>query len=114
MSVVHREADLVVIGGGPAGYVCAIRASQLGLKTVLVEKARLGGECLIAGCIPSKSIISVAKAYDTVKAGARFGIRVEGLRIYLAAIQSWKDGVVCTREMGAATLCQGYKVEVIK
>ena len=76
-----REVDLVVIGGGPGGYVCAIRASQLGLKTVLVEKARLGGECLIAGCIPSKSIISVAKAYDKVKEGARFGIRVEGLSI---------------------------------
>jgi dihydrolipoamide dehydrogenase len=109
-----REVDLVVIGGGPGGYVCAIRASQLGLKTVLVEKARLGGECLIAGCIPSKSIISVAKAYDKVKEGARFGIRVEGLSIDFAALQSWKAGVVRSLEMGVATLCQGYKVEVIK
>jgi len=109
-----READIVVIGGGPGGYVCAIRASQLGLKTILVEKARLGGECVTAGCIPSKSIISVAKAYDKVREGAQFGIRVEGLSIDFAALQAWKDGVVRSLETGIATLCQGYKVEVIK
>ena len=65
----QRETDLVVIGGGPGGYVCAIRASQLGVKTILVEKGRLGGECLIAGCIPSKSLISVARAYDKAREG---------------------------------------------
>jgi dihydrolipoamide dehydrogenase len=109
-----REVDLVVIGGGPGGYVCAIRASQLGLKTVLVEKARLGGECLIAGCIPSKSIISVAKAYDKVREGAKFGIHAEGISIDFAVLQAWKAGVVRSLETGVATLCQGYKVEVIK
>ncbi len=109
-----RDVDLVVIGGGPGGYVCAIRASQLGLKTVLAEKARLGGECLIAGCIPSKSLISVAKAFDKVKEGSRFGIRAEGLSIDFEALQSWKDGVVRTMETGVANLCKGYGVEVIK
>jgi dihydrolipoamide dehydrogenase len=109
-----REVDLVVIGGGPGGYVCAIRASQLGLKTVLVEKARLGGECLIAGCIPSKSIISVAKAYDKVREGAKFGIHAENITIDFTALQAWKAGVVRSLEAGVATLCQGYKVEVIK
>jgi dihydrolipoamide dehydrogenase len=59
-----KEADLVVIGGGPGGYVCAIRAAQLGLKTILVEKDRLGGECLIAGCIPSKAVITMTKLYE--------------------------------------------------
>ncbi|MGA2198324.1 MAG: dihydrolipoyl dehydrogenase [Nitrososphaerales archaeon] len=109
-----REVDLVVIGGGPGGYVCAIRASQLGLKTVLVEKARLGGECLIAGCIPSKSIISVAKAYDRVREGAKFGIHAEGLSIDFTALQAWKAGVVRTLETGVATMCQGNRVEVVK
>jgi dihydrolipoamide dehydrogenase len=109
-----REVDLVVIGGGPGGYVCAIRASQLGLKTVLVEKARLGGECLIAGCIPSKSIISVAKAFDKVREGAKFGFHAEGLSVDFAVLQSWKAGVVRSLETGVATLCQGYKVEVVK
>jgi dihydrolipoamide dehydrogenase len=114
MSAVQRESDLVVIGGGPGGYVCAIRASQLGLKTILVEKARLGGECLIAGCIPSKSLISVAKAYDKVREGSRFGIRATDLSIDIAALQSWKSGVISTLETGVATLCRGNKVEVIK
>jgi dihydrolipoamide dehydrogenase len=109
-----REVDLVVIGGGIGGYVCAIRASQLGLKTVLVERARLGGECLIAGCIPSKAIISVAKAYDKVKEGARFGIRAEGISIDLEVMQSWKEGVVRQMETGVAALCRGNGVEVIK
>jgi dihydrolipoyl dehydrogenase len=113
-SAVQRETDLVVIGGGPGGYVCAIRASQLGVKTILVEKARLGGECLIAGCIPSKSLISVAKAYDKVREGARFGIHASELSIDVAALQSWKAGVVTALETGVATLCRGNKVEVVK
>lgn len=114
MTSVQRETDLVVIGGGPGGYVCAIRASQLGLRTILVEKARLGGECLIAGCIPSKSLISVAKAYDKVREGARFGIRATDLSIDVAALQAWKTGVVSALETGVATLCKGNKVSVIK
>lgn len=109
-----READLVVVGGGPGGYVCAIRGAQLGLRTILVEKARLGGECLIAGCIPSKSIISVAKAYDKVREGARFGIRANDVSIDFAALQAWKTGVVSTLENGVAVLCRGNKVEVMK
>jgi dihydrolipoamide dehydrogenase len=61
------QADVAIIGGGPGGYVCAIRAGQLGLKTVLIESDRVGGECLNYGCIPSKSIITVAKLMDKVK-----------------------------------------------
>lgn len=108
-----READVVIIGGGPGGYVSAIRASQLGLKTILVEKARLGGECLIAGCIPSKSLISVAKLFDKVREGAKFGIRTTGLSIDVPALQAWKAGVVSTLENGVGTLLRGNKVEVI-
>ncbi len=114
METVDKEADLVVIGGGPGGYVCAIRASQLGLKTLLVEKSRLGGECLTAGCIPSKSLISVAKSYDRAKDGARFGIKADGLRVDVEALQAWKAGVVTSLETGIATLCKGNKVEVVK
>lgn len=109
-----KEADVVVIGGGPGGYPCAIRASQLGLKTILIERDRLGGECLTAGCIPSKSIISVAKAYDKVKEGSRFGIVADGLRIDYSALQSWKSGVIDTLEAGIANICKGYGVDVVK
>ena len=109
-----READVVVIGGGPGGYVCAIRAAQLGLKTVLVERDQLGGICVAYGCIPSKALISMAKLYEKAKEGASFGIVADGIRVDLPALQKWKAGVVSTLETGVATLCRGNKVEVIK
>ena len=68
-----READVLVIGGGPAGYVCAIRAAQLGLKTILVERDQLGGICVAVGCIPSKALISMTKLYEKAKEGASIG-----------------------------------------
>jgi dihydrolipoamide dehydrogenase len=108
-----READVVVIGGGPGGYVCAIRAAQLGLKTILVERDQLGGVCVAYGCIPSKALISMAKLYEKAKEGASFGIIAEGIRVDLQALQKWKQGVVSTLETGVATLCRGNKVEVI-
>ncbi|MDA4131514.1 MAG: dihydrolipoyl dehydrogenase [Thaumarchaeota archaeon] len=109
-----RDADVVVIGGGPGGYVCAIRAAQLGLKTVLVEGDQLGGICVAYGCIPSKALISMAKLYEKAKEGASFGIVADGIRVDLPALQKWKAGVVSTLETGVATLCRGNKVEVIK
>jgi dihydrolipoamide dehydrogenase len=109
-----READVVVIGGGPGGYVCAIRSAQLGLRTVLVERDQLGGVCVAYGCIPSKALISMAKLYEKVKEGATFGIVADGIRVDLPALQKWKAGVVASLETGVATLCRGNKVEVIE
>ncbi|HVC27510.1 MAG TPA: dihydrolipoyl dehydrogenase [Nitrososphaerales archaeon] len=109
-----QSADVVVIGGGPGGYVCAIRAAQLGLKTILIEKDRLGGNCLIVGCIPSKALISVTKLYEKAKEGATFGIIADGIRVDLPALQKWKAGVVSTLETGVANLCRGNKVVVIR
>ncbi|MDG6977758.1 MAG: dihydrolipoyl dehydrogenase [Nitrososphaerota archaeon] len=108
-----READVVVIGGGPGGYVCAIRAGQLGLKTVLVERDQLGGVCIAYGCIPSKALISATKLYERAKEGATFGIAFDGIRVDLPALQRWKAGVVSQLETGIATLCKGNKVEVV-
>jgi dihydrolipoamide dehydrogenase len=71
--------DLVVIGAGPGGYVAAIRAAQLGLKTAVVEKDKPGGVCLNWGCIPSKAILTSAELYETVKEGGQYGIKVQGL-----------------------------------
>src|SRR2546427_10936696 len=76
-----KEVDLTVIGGGPGGYVCAIRAAQLGLRTLLVEEKWLGGECPWAGCIPSNSPITLAKRYEKVKEDARFWLLIDGVRI---------------------------------
>ncbi len=109
-----READVVVIGGGPGGYVCAIRSAQLGLKTILVERDQLGGVCVAYGCIPSKALISMAKLYEKAKEGATFGIIADGIRIDLPALQKWKAGVVSTLEIGVANLCRGNKVQVIE
>jgi dihydrolipoamide dehydrogenase len=71
--------DLVVIGAGPGGYVAAIRAAQLGLKTAVVEKDKPGGVCLNWGCIPSKAILTSAELYESVKDGEQFGVKVQGL-----------------------------------
>ena len=68
--------DLVVIGAGPGGYVAAIRATQLGLKTAIVEKDRPGGVCLNWGCIPSKAILTSAEMYEDFKHGEQYGIKV--------------------------------------
>ena len=74
-----EKYDLVIIGGGPGGYVSAIRAGQLGLKTALIEKAEIGGVCLNRGCIPTKSLITNAEVLSLVKRSADFGITVDGL-----------------------------------
>ena len=76
------QYDLIVIGGGPAGYVGAIRAAQLGKSVVCVERERVGGTCLNWGCIPTKALLKNAEAYLTVTARAReFGMTVEGVSV---------------------------------
>ncbi|MBN2486704.1 MAG: dihydrolipoyl dehydrogenase [Bacteroidales bacterium] len=72
------EYDIIVIGSGPGGYVAAIRASQLGFKTAVVEKAELGGVCLNWGCIPTKSLLKSAQVFDYIKHAADYGVTVDG------------------------------------
>lgn len=72
-----EKFDVLVIGGGPGGYVCAIRASQLGFKTALVEKDRVGGICLNWGCIPTKALLKSAEVFNLIKRADEFGLRVE-------------------------------------
>ncbi len=109
-----NEADVVVIGGGPGGYVCAIRAAQLGLKTILVERDKLGGECLNYGCIPSKSLISVSKLLDKVRNGSKFGLRAEHVSIDYDALQKWKSEIVAKLVSGIETLLKGNGAEVMR
>lgn len=70
--------DVIVIGSGPGGYVAAIRASQLGLKTAVVEKSELGGICLNWGCIPTKSLLKSAQVFEYVKHAETYGVKIEG------------------------------------
>ena len=73
--------DLIVIGGGPAGYVGAIRAAELGGKVALVERAELGGTCLNWGCIPTKALLKSAQVYHYCKSAKSFGVAIEGLKM---------------------------------
>src|SRR5579875_3227741 len=92
---VNLETDVVVIGGGPGGYTAAIRAAELGLATVLVERdERPGGVCLHQGCMPSKALATAADlAYRARNAGA-MGLRVAGLEVDMPALHGWQQGIV--------------------
>jgi dihydrolipoamide dehydrogenase len=107
---------LLVIGGGPGGYVCAIRAGQLGVDTVLVERNRLGGTCLNVGCIPSKALIHAADEYAAAKrfAGGSIGITAGAPVINLAETVRWMDGIVGRLTSGVGSLLKKAKVRVIE
>jgi dihydrolipoamide dehydrogenase len=105
--------DITVIGGGPGGYVCAIRAAQLGLKTAIVEMEKLGGECLNYGCIPSKSLITVSRLYDKVKQAERFGLNASGVSVDYAQMQKWKSEVVGKLVTGVEYLLKGNDVTIV-
>jgi dihydrolipoamide dehydrogenase len=107
------EADVTVIGGGPGGYTCAIRAGQLGLKTVIVEADRIGGECLNYGCIPSKSLITVSKLLDRVREAEKFGLKASGLTVDFAQMQRWKSDVVSKLVSGVEMLLKGNRVTIV-
>ncbi len=114
-----KEFDVVVIGGGPAGYVAAIRAGQLGLKTALVDeyigksgKPSLGGTCLNAGCIPSKALLDSSEHYDRVKHKyAAHGIKAEGVDLDVGQMIARKDKIVTTLTQGVAGLLKKNKVK---
>ena len=78
--------DLIVIGSGPGGYVTAIRASQLGLKTAIVEKESLGGVCLNWGCIPTKALLKSAQVFDYINHASDFGISIKDANADFSAI----------------------------
>ena len=108
--------DVIVIGGGPGGYVCAIRAAQLGLKTACVEKsATLGGTCLNIGCIPSKALLQSSENYEEARhAFADHGVLVDGVRLDLARMMARKGEVVGANVKGVEFLFRKNKVTWIK
>lgn len=109
------EVDVLVIGGGPGGYVAAIRAAQLGKKVTLVERGELGGVCLNVGCIPSKALISVAHNYEHAQHGMdKMGITTEGVKLDFSKAQSFREEVVKKLTSGVAGLLKGNEVTVVK
>ncbi len=112
------KTRVLVVGGGPGGYVAAIRAGQLGLDTILVEGGRLGGTCLIRGCIPSKALIHAADRFAGIAGavgGNALGIALtEKPRLDLAQTVRWKDGIVDKLNAGVAALLARAKVKIIE
>src|SRR6476661_6469772 len=86
--------DVVILGGGPGGYVAALRAAQLGAKTAIVEKDRMGGTCLVRGCIPTKALLQSSELFHLAKGGAEFGLVADSLTFDWAAAQKRKTAVV--------------------
>jgi dihydrolipoamide dehydrogenase len=107
--------DVVIIGGGPGGYPAALRARQLGRKVTLIEKDRVGGECLNRGCIPSKALLSATKFYNRIQRKAPImGISTGKVRMDLHKMQEWRIGVQETLVSGVARLLAANDIDVIQ
>ena len=110
-----QEFDVCVIGAGPGGYVCAIRAAQHGLKTVIIEREYYGGVCLNVGCIPSKAMISASHFFHRAKHdAAAMGMTIKNIDLDMATLQKWKQSVSDKMAGGVEQLLKGNKVTAIK
>lgn len=111
-----HACKLLVIGAGPAGYVCAIRAGQLELDTIIVESKALGGTCLNVGCIPSKAVIHAADEFEKARhfaKGSQIGVKVKAPEIDMNETVKWKDGIVKRLTGGVGGLLKKSKVRVL-
>lgn len=112
---VHHETDVVVVGGGPGGYVAAIRAAELGLATVLIEREeRPGGLCLHRGCIPSKALLSVADLAYRARNAAPMGLTIPEVQVDPAAVGAWQREIVDRLSRGVAALLERHGVTVVR
>ncbi|MFU8646753.1 dihydrolipoyl dehydrogenase [Lysinibacillus sp. RSDA_15] len=108
-----QNYDVVILGGGTGGYVAAIRAAQLGLKTAIVERDRLGGTCLHKGCIPSKALLRSAEVYRMAnKTASEYGVDIEGVTLQFDKVQARKQAIVEQLSQGVNTLMKKGKIDV--
>ncbi len=105
--------DLIVIGSGPGGYVAAIRAAQLGLKTAIIEKESLGGICLNWGCIPTKALLKSAQVFEYINHAADYGIKVNGAEADFEAVIKRSRGVADGMSKGIQFLMKKNKIDII-
>ncbi|NHM32172.1 dihydrolipoyl dehydrogenase [Neobacillus terrae] len=109
-----QEYDLVIVGGGTGGYVAAIRASQLGLKTAIVEKGKLGGTCLHKGCIPSKALLRSAEVFATAKKSEEYGVVTGEVSYNFVKIQERKNKIIDQLHKGVKHLMKQGKIDVFE
>ncbi|MGD0454603.1 MAG: dihydrolipoyl dehydrogenase [Solirubrobacteraceae bacterium] len=105
--------DCIVIGSGPGGYVAAIRAAQLGLKTAVVERDKLGGRCLNYACIPAKAVLRSADLLSEIRDAEEFGLKVSGVEVDYAAVQARREKVVNTLTSGVGGLFKKDGIDVV-
>jgi dihydrolipoamide dehydrogenase len=106
--------DIVILGGGSGGYACALRAAELGLNVVLIEKDKVGGTCLHRGCIPTKALLHAAELADQAREGEAFGVRTKLEGIDVPGVHSYKDKVVSGLYKGLAGLIKSKKITVVE
>jgi dihydrolipoamide dehydrogenase len=106
--------DCIVIGSGPGGYVAAIRAAQLGKKTAVIERDKVGGRCLNYACIPAKALLRSADLLSEIRDAEEFGLKVDGVEVVYAAVQARRDKVVSTLTSGVAGLFKKGGIELIE
>src|ERR1039457_6978710 len=106
--------DCIVIGSGPGGYVAAIRAAQLGKRTLVVERDKLGGRCLNYACIPAKAVLRSADLLSEIREAGDYGLKVSGVEVDYAGVQSRREKVVSTLTSGVGGLFKKDGIEVIE
>ncbi len=109
-----QTVDLVILGGGSGGYACALRAAELGMSVVMVEKAKVGGTCLHMGCIPTKALLHAAEVADLSRESEQFGIKATFEGIDMGAVNSYKDGVVNRLYKGLQGLVKSRGITVVE
>src|SRR5215510_6278216 len=114
MAEARHTCDLIVIGGGPGGYVAAIRAAQLGMQVALVERDALGGICLNWGCIPTKALLRNAEIYHLMQHSADFGLYCDNLRVDFSRVIARSRQVAQRLSQGIAFLMRKNNIQVVR
>lgn len=109
-----QNFDIVVLGGGSAGYAVALRAVQLGKTVAIIEKDKLGGTCLHRGCVPTKATLHSAELADEAKGAAAYGVNVDFQGVDAAKVKDFRDGIVATKFKGLQGLLKAKKIEIIE
>jgi dihydrolipoamide dehydrogenase len=112
--VSEPSADVVILGGGSGGYACALRAAQLDLTVILVEKDKLGGTCLHRGCIPTKALLQAAEVADAARDGHQFGVKTALEGIDMGGVNKYKDGVVAKMFKGLQGLVSSRGITYVE